>query len=265
MSVRELTPPPDVALAHTEIEYTKKARHGHGQDVLDENNVRQVAGCLPIDTVNRRFMLISSSKVKGKWVLPKGGWESNESQAHAALRETWEEAGLKGRITRQLGVFAEKTKYGVKAHHWIFEMEIKEVAKKFPEKKKRERRWFTYEEALVVVRAPFLLEAIRMSSLNPENTVPQQQQSSAQGASQSQQYLSPYPQQQQPSPSPDQKWGTTPEPIVLQRSYPPSPQGSLSDQGNKQPSPSPQSQSSRDDASSTSKRRSFLKSIFSRN
>ena len=57
------------------------------------------------------------------------------------MRETWEEAGVKGVITRHIGVFAEKSKTGVKAHHWIYEMEIKEVTKKFPEQKKRERRW----------------------------------------------------------------------------------------------------------------------------
>jgi diphosphoinositol-polyphosphate diphosphatase len=57
------------------------------------------------------------------------------------LRETWEEAGLKGRITRHLGVFEEATKKQIKGHHWIFEMQIDEVCKKFPEKKKRERRW----------------------------------------------------------------------------------------------------------------------------
>ncbi|CAO3587712.1 unnamed protein product [Absidia cylindrospora] len=93
------------------IEYAKKARHGRGNDVVDDNNIRQVAGCLPIDPVNRRFLLISSSnKNNDNWVLPKGGWEDNETQAQAALRETWEEAGIKGRITRQLGIFEEATK-----------------------------------------------------------------------------------------------------------------------------------------------------------
>ncbi|ORZ06713.1 NUDIX hydrolase domain-like protein [Absidia repens] len=131
------------------IEYAKKARHGRGNDVVDDNNIRQVAGCLPIDPVNRRFLLISSSnKNKDNWVLPKGGWEDNETQAQAALRETWEEAGIKGRITRQLGIFEEATKKQIKAHHWIFELEIDEVCKKFPEKKKRERRWVSLERGV---------------------------------------------------------------------------------------------------------------------
>ncbi|KAI9492911.1 NUDIX hydrolase domain-like protein [Zychaea mexicana] len=139
--------PPAPALAQGQqqqadnIEYTKKARHGHGKDVTDDSGIRQVAGCLPIDPVNMRFLLVSSRKRPGAWVIPKGGWEEDETQEHAALRETWEEAGIKGTIIRQIGVFQERNKKGVKAHHWIYELEIREVVKKFPEKKKRERRW----------------------------------------------------------------------------------------------------------------------------
>lgn len=52
------------------VEYTKKARHGHGNDMMDENNVRQVAGCLPIDPIKKRFLLITSSnKNNDHWVL----------------------------------------------------------------------------------------------------------------------------------------------------------------------------------------------------
>ncbi|KAI8977242.1 NUDIX hydrolase domain-like protein [Mycotypha africana] len=124
-----------------EVIYSMTPRHGHAQDVFDENGIRQVAGCLPIDPINKRFLLVSSSSDPTVWVIPKGGWEKDETQKQAAMRETWEEAGVKGIITRHIGVFAEKTRGGVKAHHWIYEMEIKEVCKKFPEQKKRERRW----------------------------------------------------------------------------------------------------------------------------
>ncbi|KAI8082546.1 NUDIX hydrolase domain-like protein [Gilbertella persicaria] len=121
--------------------YSMTPRHGHSHDVYDENNIRQVAGCLPIDPINKRFLLVTTSSNPNVWVIPKGGWEQDETQQQAAMRETWEEAGVKGKITRHIGVFAEKTKAGVKAHHWIYELEIQEVCKKFPEQKKRERRW----------------------------------------------------------------------------------------------------------------------------
>ncbi|KAL7308227.1 hypothetical protein PS15m_012108 [Mucor circinelloides] len=174
--MRSITPPLDTKINHEFTNYSKKSsRHGHGQDVVDSNNIRQVAGCIPLDMQNHRVLLISSRKNKNAWVLPKGGWEQDETQEHAATRETWEEAGIKGTITRQLGVFEERTnkKRHLKAHHWIFEMRIDEVAKKFPEKKKRERRWFTFQEALVATQDHrYIQEAIMQSSLNPARAPP---------------------------------------------------------------------------------------------
>lgn len=47
-------------------------------------------------------------------------------------------------------------------------MEIYEIAKKFPERKKRDRRWFTYEEAMLATQNnPYIQEAIRVSILSP--------------------------------------------------------------------------------------------------
>lgn len=52
-------------------------------------------------------------------------------------------------------------------------MNIDRVEKKFPEKKKRERRWFSFEEALVVTSThPHIQQAIFCSSLNPRNLTP---------------------------------------------------------------------------------------------
>ncbi|KAI8581987.1 hypothetical protein K450DRAFT_230249 [Umbelopsis ramanniana AG] len=159
------------------MQYAEEAREGRQNQVYDEDNVRQVAGCIPIDPRTNRVLLITSSKHEGVWVLhlycfckqPKGGWENDETQAQAAARETWEEAGVRGTITRQIGTFVETTKKGsAKAHHCIFEMHINEIMKKWPEKKKRERRWFTFDEALVVTASkPYMQEALRSSSLNP--------------------------------------------------------------------------------------------------
>lgn len=61
------TPPPEPI--ETKVKYTKKARHGHGKDVIDSHNIRQVAGCLPIDPAGKRILLISSSKNPEHWVI----------------------------------------------------------------------------------------------------------------------------------------------------------------------------------------------------
>lgn len=60
-------------MENTEFTAYKKnsSRHGHDNDMLDENQVRQVAGCIALDVMHRRVLLISSRKKKNTWVLVK--------------------------------------------------------------------------------------------------------------------------------------------------------------------------------------------------
>lgn len=67
------------------------ARHGREKQRYD-GDTRLVAGCLPV-LPDGRVLLIGS--VKGTdWLLPKGGWEHDETSAEAAVREAYEEAGV---------------------------------------------------------------------------------------------------------------------------------------------------------------------------
>lgn len=63
--------------------------------------LRLTTGCVPIMN-DGKILLISSSR-KGEWILPKGGWESDESMQESALRETYEEGGILGVIGPKLG------------------------------------------------------------------------------------------------------------------------------------------------------------------
>jgi len=61
-----------------------------------EELVRQVAGTIPI-TRDGRIILVSASR-KTEWILPKGGWDEDETKDECAARETFEEAGLLGQL-----------------------------------------------------------------------------------------------------------------------------------------------------------------------
>lgn len=116
--------------------------------------------------------MIQSSRRNG-WVLPKGGWEKDEKTASAAAaREAWEEAGIKVRVDKDLGHIADTrptsavTKNTPKASYQFFEATVTKEEDDWPEKKKRDRGWFTYAQASHYLRdRPELTEALKRSSL----------------------------------------------------------------------------------------------------
>ena len=119
-----------------------------------------------------KVLLVQSSSRKG-WVLPKGGWEKDEKTASAAAaREAWEEAGIIVRVEKDLGYILDTrptgavTKNAPKASYQFFEGTVTEERSDWPEKHKRERRWYTYTQAkqLLAMR-PELTEALVRSSV----------------------------------------------------------------------------------------------------
>lgn len=110
---------------------------------------------------------------RGGWVLPKGGWETDENTAaDAACREAWEEAGVICTIQKDLGMIADKrpntllTSTAPKASYHFFEAIVDKEEEKWPEMNKRRRQWVNYTTAaqFLTVR-PELLEALNRSSM----------------------------------------------------------------------------------------------------
>lgn len=48
---------------------------------------------------------MSSSRAPDRWIVPGGGLEPNEEPSVAAIREVMEEAGVRGKLGRCLGIF----------------------------------------------------------------------------------------------------------------------------------------------------------------
>lgn len=128
-----------------------------------------MAGIVPLRDDKRRVMLIRSTKSKG-WVLPKGGWETDEECTQAAEREAWEEAGILVRIDYDLGEILEmrplKKGHKHKSVYRFYEATVVSEELDWPEMAKRERVWMTYAEASEALKdRPELQEALKRSTM----------------------------------------------------------------------------------------------------
>lgn len=73
---------------------SRQGRDNQRWDKDESSWIRLTTGVVPI-TNDGRIVFVSSARKK-EWILPKGGWESDETMEDSALRETYEEAGLLG-------------------------------------------------------------------------------------------------------------------------------------------------------------------------
>lgn len=130
------------------------------------NGERLVAGVVPLNADKTQVLVIQSTRRSG-WVLPKGGWESDETCSEAAKREAWEEAGIDCTVELDLGHITETrtakqvSKDAPKALYQFFEVVVTREAAEWPERHKRNRKWVSYAEAAKELEArPELLEAL---------------------------------------------------------------------------------------------------------
>jgi ADP-ribose pyrophosphatase YjhB (NUDIX family) len=75
---------------------------------LFEDHCMHVSPRIGVDALVRNpagEILLVKRRDNGHWCMPGGFAEIGETPAEAALRELWEEAGLRGEVTRLLGIF----------------------------------------------------------------------------------------------------------------------------------------------------------------
>ena len=77
-------------------------------DTDSQQRIRLVTGCVPI-LKDGRILLVSASR-KAEWILPKGGWELDETMEESAVRESYEEAGILGTLGPKLSEIEYETR-----------------------------------------------------------------------------------------------------------------------------------------------------------
>jgi diphosphoinositol-polyphosphate diphosphatase len=116
--------------------------------------------------------MVQSSR-RGHWVIPKGGWETDETVEEAAKREAWEEAGIVCKINYDLGIIPEQrradqmTTQAPKASYHFYEATVEKQEAQWPEMNKRTRMWMTFSQAESALKdRPELLEALKRCTMH---------------------------------------------------------------------------------------------------
>merc|ERR1719309_1041558 len=104
----------------------------------------------------KEILLISSAKNPDAWLIPGGGVDPDEDVATAAVREAFEEAGVRGKLDDVddggiLGVF--ETKKGTPTRTHVFKLVVEEMAEEWDESSTRRRKWFSLDEAARLLQA----------------------------------------------------------------------------------------------------------------
>jgi ADP-ribose pyrophosphatase YjhB (NUDIX family) len=106
-------------------------------------------------------LLITSRETK-RWVIPKGWPIASMSSAKSAAREAFEEAGVRGKVTKSpAGGYAydKRLKNGRLQHVrvTVFALQVEGEFEAYPEAGQREKRWMTLAEAAKLVGEPELM------------------------------------------------------------------------------------------------------------
>jgi len=122
-------------------------------DRSDKTRVIRQAGTIPYRTRGRRIeILLITNGGRTRWIVPKGTVEAGQSAEEAAVLETWEEAGVAGRLEPiVIGSFAY-SKQGRRHHVELFPLLVTSVSDVWPEMSQRQRCWTPVQEAVRRVR-----------------------------------------------------------------------------------------------------------------
>jgi phosphohistidine phosphatase len=107
------------------------------------------AAAIPFRRCNGKleYALVTAIR-SGNWGIPKGLIDPGETPTETALKETLEEAGLRGRIIGDSVGTYDYDKWGTTLTVQVFLLEVDQEESDWEERPFRERRWVRAREAM---------------------------------------------------------------------------------------------------------------------
>jgi 8-oxo-dGTP pyrophosphatase MutT (NUDIX family) len=135
--------------------------------IPDKRDVRTQFGalCYRMKGGEAQVLLITSRRT-GRWIIPKGWPMEGKTPGESALREAWEEAGVRGKVTGTcLALFSYAKGVGavdkLPCVVMVYPVKVAALADAFPEAGQRKRRWMSLKKAAKRVDEPELAHLLK--------------------------------------------------------------------------------------------------------
>ena len=108
-----------------------------------------------------QVLLIGSSK-RNHWVVPKGIHEPGLTAQKSAAKEAYEEAGIRGTVSKSMLGKYEYAKWGATCEVEVYAMRVSEILPDSEwEETHRGRKWVSIEQAVELIKEPSMRPMIR--------------------------------------------------------------------------------------------------------
>lgn len=110
-------------------------------------------------------VLLVTSRRSKRWIIPKGWPMDGKTPVECAVTEAWEEAGVIGKgFNKSLGLFSYQKVVEEEGElpcvAMVYPVKVKELARKYPERSERKRKWLSPKRAAERVDEPELVHIL---------------------------------------------------------------------------------------------------------